>query len=289
MVIPSEYVSSICEIKTMNNNLVATGMVTEITEEYIEISIKSGVMTKIRYGSEVKINVFNSRLGFRVLVGSVYTSSRDFVTIMDIASILDYERRHFFRVDIDLKAEICILKQPEEPRKKLPGLDDEPQPSDTVNARYLGRRNLAEELAGMNPLLYQDDIPSPPEKRRPDPPRIKGSQKLPLKPDRFGRDPLDFYDLVPVHVKNLSLSGLMIVSDKVFEGETLLVLLQIEQFRGILECIIKRVKEGPGVLIEYGCEFVDLPDDVSNSLCRYVFQKQREQINKPKTGSAIIK
>ena len=42
--IPQEYKSSICEIKTLENELIAAGIIREITDEYIEITAKSGTM-----------------------------------------------------------------------------------------------------------------------------------------------------------------------------------------------------------------------------------------------------
>lgn len=270
MVIPSEYVSSICEIKTMDNNLVATGMVSVISDEYMEISIKSCIRSIIRYGSEVKINIFNSKYGFRVLVGNVYTSSSEFVRLIDITSILDYERRHFFRVDLDMKADVCIHKHQKEFASDTDGLkDEEKKESMTISSR----RHLGKEFSG----FYQQK--SSDSKKQREVPIISGSHKFPLKRDIYGRDPIDYYDIIPVRVRNISLSGMLISTDLMFQNGKMLVLLQLDTFKGILECSIKRVEEGQGQAFLYGCEFVDLSDDISDSLCRFVFQKQREQIN----------
>lgn len=104
--LPAEYINSICEVKTMSNDLFATGVISEITAEYIAIEDKSGSMTAARYGTELKVNVYNSRMGFRVLVGKVFISNDQFIRLVEVISLLDYERRHFFRVETNIRAHI---------------------------------------------------------------------------------------------------------------------------------------------------------------------------------------
>lgn len=106
--IPIEYLNSICEIKTMQNDLIATGTIREITEEYLEIADKFNMMQIVRYGTSVKVTVFNSKAGFRVLAGTVYTSSTEFVRLCEVVSLLEYERRYFFRVDTNISAYMMI-------------------------------------------------------------------------------------------------------------------------------------------------------------------------------------
>lgn len=109
--LPTEYIASVCEIKTLSNELVATGTIRKITEEYIEVSDKTGLMPIAPYGTEVKINVFNSKSGFRVLAGKVYTSSLKSIRIMEVVGLLDFERRHFFRVDVNMPAQVVLKKK----------------------------------------------------------------------------------------------------------------------------------------------------------------------------------
>mgnify|MGYP000892613451 CR=1 FL=1 len=109
--LPIEYIASVCEIKTLANELVATGTIQEITPEYIEVSDKTGFMSITPYGIPVKMNVFNSKNGFRVLAGKVYTSNPKFLRIVDVITLLDCERRHFFRVEVNMIAQILALKR----------------------------------------------------------------------------------------------------------------------------------------------------------------------------------
>lgn len=137
--LPTEYISSVCEIKTLSNELVATGTIRKITEEYIEVSDKTGLMPIAAYGTEVKINVFNSKSGFRVLAGKIYTSSLKSIRIMEIVSLLDLERRHFFRVDVNMSANVVPLKKKNEAEKEKP----EDHKGKEIPAVHVTIRNLS--------------------------------------------------------------------------------------------------------------------------------------------------
>ena len=102
--IPIEYEGSVCEIKTMHNELVATGTISIISQKYIIMTSKHKDFPLVDYGSLIKVNVFNTRQGFRVMVGNVYTSTSAELSIVSIVSLVDHERRNFFRVDLELPA-----------------------------------------------------------------------------------------------------------------------------------------------------------------------------------------
>lgn len=255
MVIPAEYISSICEVKTIDNVLIATGMVDEITDEYIEVAVKSGKMSTIRFGEEVKINLFNSKHGFRVLAGKVYTSSLQFIRIVEVISILDYERRHFFRVDIDMKSNICIKKR-NKPKEQNPY---QQQPVYQLPYQYPFQSQEEEQAAEEEDIIALN---------------IPEDEELP-EGEEFSRK----YDLVPIRIKNLSISGMMFASEKQLIGKVVWVQMKMEKFNGPLPCRIKRIEDTNKKGFYYGCEFIEIPDDISNALCPFIFQKQREQIN----------
>lgn len=205
--LPENYNHSICEIKTLENDLVATGVISAITDEHIQIKDKSGDMSIVNYGEMVKINVFNFRLGFRVLVGKVYLSTKEFIRVVEITSLLDYERRNFFRVETNLKGSI----------KRTEAARDE--------------------------------------------------------------------DPVEVRIRDLSLGGAMIACKETLEiGERMTLRLRIGHLNAELPCSICRIGQEAARdnLIRYGCEFDNLSEAQNGALCAYVFQRQREQINKSK-------
>lgn len=104
--LPGEYLSSVCEVKTVKNELVATGTITEITPEYIQISDRGNTMVGMRFGSAVKINIFNSRQGYRVLEGKVYLSTQQFLRVVELNSLLDREQRSAFRVRTTIRGKV---------------------------------------------------------------------------------------------------------------------------------------------------------------------------------------
>ncbi|MEM1485286.1 PilZ domain-containing protein [Oscillospiraceae bacterium PP1C4] len=121
--IPLEYKDSICEIKTMENELIATGIIREITPDYIEIVDKFNNLSLVRYATQLKITIFNSKVGFRVIVGRVYTSTTEFLRIVDIINLLDYERRSFFRVETKLTGHMTVTEKAEN-QQELAGKTD---------------------------------------------------------------------------------------------------------------------------------------------------------------------
>ena len=102
--IAKEYEGSVCEIKTMENTLIAIGNIKEITEKYIKIINKKKELKVVDYGTLIKVTIFNTKIGFRVIVGNVYTSTRGEVSIVSIVNLTTKERRNFFRVDMDIPA-----------------------------------------------------------------------------------------------------------------------------------------------------------------------------------------
>lgn len=108
--LPESYVSSICEVKTPDNELVATGSIKAITEEYIEIRNKAIAKAQIGYGARVKVNVFNHKEGFRVMEGTVYLATSQFLRLIDTVALTNEERRQYFRVDTQIHASIQRAK-----------------------------------------------------------------------------------------------------------------------------------------------------------------------------------
>lgn len=108
--LPIEYKSSICEIKTMQNKLLSTGIISAIESEYVEISGKTGAMPLLPFREEVKLSIFNHRYGLRVLSALVFVSDPKFIRFFEAQSILDYERRNFFRMETNINAEIQLFR-----------------------------------------------------------------------------------------------------------------------------------------------------------------------------------
>ncbi|MFU0831584.1 MAG: PilZ domain-containing protein [Oscillospiraceae bacterium] len=105
LAVPSNYVGSVCEVKSMDNKLILTGYLGKIGPEEIQISRKFDPLPIIHCNTTVKVSIYNTSLGFRILVGKVYLSTQEFIKIADIQSEVEYEKRNFFRVKVEIKTE----------------------------------------------------------------------------------------------------------------------------------------------------------------------------------------
>lgn len=107
------YELSVCEIKTLDNDLLVAGYINKITDEYLQIvSYKGERLPLLKFELPVKISVHNAKQGFRVLCGVVYISTDDILRIINVESLQDFERRAFFRVPVKMPAK--LMQMPDE-------------------------------------------------------------------------------------------------------------------------------------------------------------------------------
>lgn len=104
LIIPAAYEGSVCEIKTLENAFITTGRISSVTADRIKIQVKSKAFKSVPFGFRVKVNIVNSKLGFRVIEGKVYTYSFGTLTLTDVFGIVERERRSSFRVDMNLSS-----------------------------------------------------------------------------------------------------------------------------------------------------------------------------------------
>ena len=83
----------------------------------------------------------------------------------------------------------------------------------------------------------------------------------------------------PIHVLDLSLSGLfMKTKQKLADGQIFKVTLNLPAGEPVLcRCIVQREHADENVY-GYGCSFLDNSSAQTDTICKYIFQKQREQI-----------
>lgn len=207
MPIVKDYEGSVCEIKTMDNDLIAIGKIQEINDKILRISSQKKELKVVDYGTLIKVNIFNADLGFRVIVGNVYTSTKGEISIASVLSLVNRERRNFFRVDMDLNAK----------------------------------------------LIYNESA----------------------------------YRTREIHVKvlDMSLSGIRFQCNTIFNvGSQVSVSLCLNnQKNHSFPCkIVRSITNGEGEELQYGCEFTGSNEDASDALCSFLFQKQREFLNRRK-------
>lgn len=209
--ISTEYVDSLCEIKSSKNELLGTGIIGDVDEQYITVVGEENSLPTLAYRTSIKLNVFNKDLGFKVLIGMVYISSRELMKVSDVVNLLDYERRHFFRVQVKLAGALAI------PMPFKEGDDFFNPEMRTVEARILDL-SLNGMLVSCEEELQIDD-------------EFDASVRLAARPCTF-------------------------------------------------HCIVRRIEMTEKYGVHYGCEFIGLHDPEQRDLCMFLFQVQRQQINK---------
>lgn len=205
--LPIEYLNSVCEIKTMENGLIATGIIAQIEKDYIQINEKNCLFPLLSYGTMLKVNIFNSKVGFRVIIGTVLSTSIRFIKLVDVSSLLDYERRNFFRIETD-------------------------QPAYLVEEQPDGSCNI----------------------------------------------------VCGIVIRDISLGGILFEanSDEKFRiGQKLAVKLKLSRISLVLSMRVKRIiPPDKNPVTQYGCEFEGVSDAQTDAICIYIFQRQRERLNK---------
>ena len=96
--LPDSYVGSSCVVKTKNNDLLTMGTLHRVKEKYIDISSSRNELPEIPYNLLVKVEIYNTRIGFRVLIGRVYISTKQMARITDLNEATNDERREYFRI-----------------------------------------------------------------------------------------------------------------------------------------------------------------------------------------------
>lgn len=94
------YAGSICEVKSMTNDFLSVGHIIKIDHGALELAAAADeFMQLLKYNLPVKLFVRNSKHADRILVGTVYLSTDNFLRVEEIRSLQDFERRGAFRVN----------------------------------------------------------------------------------------------------------------------------------------------------------------------------------------------
>lgn len=106
-----DYEGCVCEIKSLQNDLLATGVINLIDDTGVEvIGIDGEKLPLLHYNLPVKFTVFNNEKGFRMLVGTIYISSDWLLRIADPEELQSFERRTFFRINVETTALLRPVK-----------------------------------------------------------------------------------------------------------------------------------------------------------------------------------
>lgn len=105
-----DFEGSWCEIKTAENALVAVGKLRTVAPKYIIIEDKEKEIPAFEAGVLLKINLFMPQTEPRVCIGNVYTSSKKELSLVNVISLVNQEKRNFVRVDTNIKTKAVFRK-----------------------------------------------------------------------------------------------------------------------------------------------------------------------------------
>ena len=110
-VLDDGYLNSLVEIITVHNELIEYARIRAIGNEGLELipSRSDQRLPEIYYGTTIKLNVYNYRIGFKVLSGIVSRSSEAFLKVADLELLVASDRRQFLRVKTNVLAEVQLL------------------------------------------------------------------------------------------------------------------------------------------------------------------------------------
>lgn len=98
MLLSKDMISSLCEITTLDNELLASGDISEISEKYVEIINPNGKMTEIEKNILVKLIIHNKE--YNVYAASVYSSDEKCLKLSGLEDYTNFEKREYFRVNV---------------------------------------------------------------------------------------------------------------------------------------------------------------------------------------------
>ncbi len=112
--IPEKYLHSVCEVKTLENELLCIGKVHGIGDSTLEIVSSNGEsLPLIAYHTPVKISIYGGDSDMLVVGGSVYIAHEKLWRISEVNQYQNFERRDFFRVKVTCKGEGIRHVEPE--------------------------------------------------------------------------------------------------------------------------------------------------------------------------------
>ncbi len=115
LALPREYINAVCEIKSMDNDLLCVGHIIKTDNEALEIAAREGGrLPLLQYRMPVKVFVYSSKMGTRILVGNVYLSTENFMRAEEVRSLQNFERRSAFRVNTNVSGRLSLLLSEEE-------------------------------------------------------------------------------------------------------------------------------------------------------------------------------
>lgn len=104
----SNYNDCVCEVKNLENNLIATGTLRAVSEDMLEVQDSGSHLPLLTLDTKVKLIIHNTEKGTQVLAGRVYISAPAMMRVRELESFAEHDHRRFFRLAIDHSATLII-------------------------------------------------------------------------------------------------------------------------------------------------------------------------------------
>ena len=104
----SNYNDCVCEVKNLENNLIATGTLRAVSEDMLEVQDSGSHLPLLTLDTKVKLIIHNTEKGTQVLAGRVYISAPTMMRVRELESFAEHDHRRFFRLAIDHSATLII-------------------------------------------------------------------------------------------------------------------------------------------------------------------------------------
>ncbi|MBW7573380.1 PilZ domain-containing protein [Caproiciproducens faecalis] len=105
------YLQSPCEVKTLTNELLTTGAISEVLQASVKIHNNFDILPILHCNMQVKLNIYNETSGFKVLIGKVFLSTPEMMQITDLQALAEFEKRSFFRLKVSIHTQASLLQE----------------------------------------------------------------------------------------------------------------------------------------------------------------------------------
>lgn len=108
--LPKEYDKAICEVRSLSNSLLATGIIRLVSDsdDTLEVLSRAGHLPMLSMGTRVNVVVHQSKAGLKVLTGEVYISGEDMMRLRNVTTRAEHDPRRYYRQVIDHSATLLF-------------------------------------------------------------------------------------------------------------------------------------------------------------------------------------
>ena len=109
MLLDQSYYEAFCELKTVHDELLTTGKIIKIGDDFLEFSNDEGVKSLLRYEKNVKLIIHHPLQSIKTIEGILYVPTMHFFRVIDVKTRSVKEQRNFFRVGVTLPARLSLI------------------------------------------------------------------------------------------------------------------------------------------------------------------------------------